>query len=261
MTDETDPPPRRRRVDPRVIGRLGPVARASMAPALRSVFPTRVRGVHHVPTAGPAIIAPNHLSVFDSAVLIGALPRTCTFIGKAEYLDDWKTRTLFPAFGMIPVERSGGGAARAALDEATRVLERGELFVIYPEGTRSRDGLLHRGKTGVARLSLRTGAPIIPVGLRGTDRVQPADQPLPRPFRRVSVSFGEPIDPSVVDDRPGDGMAGRDLTDRVMFEIQRLSRQTYVDAYGPGGDRSDGPDASSRGRLTPERRRSDTVLP
>ncbi len=235
MTEESDTPrPRPRTVDPRLVGSLSPFLRASMSPALRTLFPTRVSGRRHIPTSGPAIIAPNHLSVFDSPVLIGALPRKCTFIGKAEYLDDWKTRTLFPAFGMIPVERSGGVAAQAALDQATEVLDRGELFVIFPEGTRSRDGLLHRGKTGVARLAMRTGAPIIPIGLRGTDRVQPADQPVPRMFRRVKVAIGSAIDPGESIERTGDAMAQRDLTDRVMFDISELSGQTYVDSYGPG---------------------------
>ena len=255
-------PPRVRRADPRLIGRLNPFARASMAPALRTVFPTSVRGRQHVPTTGPAIIAPNHLSVFDSAVLIGALPRKCTFIGKAEYLDDWKTRTLFPAIGMIPVERAGGDAARVALDEATRVLDRGELFVIYPEGTRSRDGLLHRGRTGVARLALRTGAPIIPVGIRGTERVQPADQPVPIPFRRSRVRFGAPVDPEVALEAIGDGYVQRDLTDRVMYEIAQLSGQTYVDTYGPGERRTSGPDDTERERLDAnDRRPSSSVLP
>ncbi|HEU5082639.1 MAG TPA: lysophospholipid acyltransferase family protein, partial [Acidimicrobiales bacterium] len=154
-----------------------------------------------------------------------------SYVGKAEYLDDWKTKHLFPALGMIPIHRGGGSSSQRALDTAAEVLQRGELFGIYPEGTRSRTGKLHRGHTGPARLALRTGAPIIPVGLRGTDHLQPTGAPLPRPFRSCQVNIGPPIDVSRYRDRADDRLVLRQLIDEVMFEIRKLSGQEYVDVY------------------------------
>ena len=144
-------------------GRLYPLARGLIRPATKVVWPVDIEGLDHLPPSGGAIIAPNHISFLDSVVLIGVLPRRITYVGKAEYLDNWKTRFLFPAVGMIPIDRTGGKASMAALDTAARVLESGQLFGIFPEGTRSRDGLLYRGRTGIARLALRTGVPVVPV--------------------------------------------------------------------------------------------------
>src|SRR3546814_6538641 len=131
---------------------------------------------------------------------------------------DWgKTRHIFPAIGMIPIDRGGGSASQRALDTAARVLDQGELFGIYPEGTRSRDGRLHRGKTGPARLALRTGAPIIPVGLRGTDHLQPAGAAFPQPFRSCQLTLGAPIDVHRYLARADDRLVLRQITDVVMF--------------------------------------------
>ncbi len=215
----------------REAGRLYPVAKAVLTPAFRFLWRFRVEGLEHVPRSGPAIVAPNHTSVIDSFFLPCVLPRRITFVGKAEYLDDWKTRHLFPALGMIPIDRRGGDAAEAALAAAERVLHAGELFGIYPEGTRSRSGNLHRGHTGPARLALRTGAPIIPVGLIGTRDIQPPDAPVPRPFRPVIVRFGRPIDVERYRHRADDRLLLRQLIDEVMFEIRELTGQTYVNAY------------------------------
>jgi 1-acyl-sn-glycerol-3-phosphate acyltransferase len=212
-------------------GQLYPVAKALIAPATKFIFPTRITGLEHIPRNGPAMIAPNHISFFDSVVLIGVLPRRISFVGKAEYLDNWKTRYLLPAVGMIPIERSGGKQSLEALDTAAGVLERGEVFGIFPEGTRSRDGLLHKGRTGMARLALRTGAPIIPVGLRGTDRIQPPGSSVPRPFVRCEVHFGKPIDMSRFAARTLGAATYRTITDEVMYEIAQLSGQQYVDRY------------------------------
>jgi len=159
------------------------------------------------------------------------LPRRITYVGKAEYLDDWKTKYLFPAMGMIPIDRSGGSASAAALDAAAGVLERGELFGIYPEGTRTRDGRLHRGHTGVARLALRTNSPIVPTAVIGTDEVQPVDSSVPKFFKRVHIRFGRPVAVDRYLDRPDDRMVLRQITDEVMFEIAALSGQEYVDTY------------------------------
>ena len=184
-----------------------------------------------MPETGGAIFAPNHLSVLDHFVLGAALPRCITFVGKAEYMDSWKTKYIFPALGMIPIDRSGGSAAEGALNAACSVLQAGEFFGIYPEGTRSRDGKLHRGHTGVARLALRTGCPIFPVGLQGTLEVQPPDSPMPRPFRMMRVRIGEPVDVTRYAERADDRLVLRQITDEVMFEIRNLSGQEYVDSY------------------------------
>jgi len=213
------------------VGQLYGVARAVLDPLIRFGWNLEVVGLDHVPATGGAIIAPNHLSVIDHFVVGAALPRRITYVGKAEYLDSWKTRYLFPAMGMIPIDRGGGSAAQRALDAAAGLLGSGELFGIYPEGTRSRDRLLHKGHTGVARLALRTGCPIVPVGLQGTDEVQPPDRPYPHPFRMMRVRFGPAIDVRRYADRAGDRLVLRQITDEVMFEIGRLSGQRYVDTY------------------------------
>ena len=196
----------------------------------RRLWRFTINGVENVPTAGPALICPNHLSFCDSVFVPAALPRRCWAIGKAEYMDSWKTRHLFPALGMIPVDRSGGKSSAAALDAAAEVLDDGRLFMIYPEGTRSRSGNLHKGRTGAARLAIRCDAPIIPVGLIGTPEIQPPDQFTMSPFKDVTVSFGEPIRAGDFGS-PADPRIHRTMIDAVMFEIARLSGQTYVDTY------------------------------
>jgi 1-acyl-sn-glycerol-3-phosphate acyltransferase len=213
----------------REYGRLYPIARAVLTPLFKAGWRTHVEGLEHVPD-GRGIICPNHVSVLDSFFVPFALPRRITYVGKAEYMDDWKTRYVFPAIGMIPIDRSGGDAAQAALDAAAGVLEADELFGIYPEGTRSRDGLLHRGHTGAARLAFRTGSPIVPVGLVGTREVQPPDAPVPNLFRPVWVRFGRPVEVGGVDADP-DHRLLREVTDEVMYEIKHLSGQEYVDSY------------------------------
>ncbi len=217
--------------DTREYGRLYPVAKAVVKPVVDALWRINVTGLHHVPDEGPAIFCPNHISFIDSLVLPAVLPRRISYVGKAEYMDSWKTRYIFPAIGMIPIDRGGGSASQRALDTAARVLERGEFFGIYPEGTRSRSGNLHRGHTGPARLALRTGAPIIPVGLSGTDRMQPAGAALPTPFLSCQVNIGAPIDVSRYAGRADDRLVLRQLIDEVMFEIKHLSGQEYVDTY------------------------------
>lgn len=217
--------------DDREYGKLYPAAKAVIQPAMHALWRINVTGLHHVPDEGPAIFCPNHISFIDSLVLPCVLPRRISYVGKAEYLDDWKTKHLFPALGMIPIDRGGGSASQRALDTAARVLDRGEFFGIYPEGTRSRTGMLHRGHTGPARLALRTGAPIIPVGLRGTDHLQPTGTAVPRPFRSCQVHIGRPIDVTRYLDRADDRLVLRQLIDEVMFAIRKLSGQEYVDVY------------------------------
>jgi 1-acyl-sn-glycerol-3-phosphate acyltransferase len=215
----------------REFGWLYPVARAVLTPVFRFGWRIHVEGARNLPASGGAVICPNHVSVIDSFLLPSVLPRRITFVGKAEYLDNWKTKHLFPALGMIPIDRSGGDSSRKALDAAAGVLEGGELFGIYPEGTRSRDGRLHRGHTGPARLALRTGAPLVPVGLLGTREIQPPGQNVPNPFRPCVIRIGRPIDVGRYRDRCDDHLILRELTDELMFEIRELSGQEYVDEY------------------------------
>jgi 1-acyl-sn-glycerol-3-phosphate acyltransferase len=225
-------------------GRLFPVARAVLAPMMRFAWRIHTEGLDNLPTDGPAILCPNHTSVLDSfflpiALLPAARGRRVMFVGKAEYLDDWKTRHLFPAMGMIPIDRSGGEAAQRALDLAAGAIDQGQLFGIYPEGTRSRDGRLHKGHTGPARLAFRTGAPLVPVGIVGSRRIQPPEAKLPRIFEPCMVRIGRPIDPLHYQDRAHDRLALRQITDELMFEIRTLSGQDYVDEYATKGRSSD----------------------
>lgn len=214
-------------------GALQTIVRKVIGPLFRAGFKLDVRGVENLPTSGPAIIAANHTSVLDSFIVPAVLPRKVTYVGKAEYLDDWKTKHIFPALGMIPIDRSGGNAAQAALDLAARVLDDGEFFAIYPEGTRSRTGVLYKGRTGVARLSHRTGAPIIPVGLQGMREIQPPDAPFPRFFKPATISFGEPLHPNEFGDATEDPLVYRAMTDSLMFAIRQLSGQEYENRYAP----------------------------
>ena len=215
----------------RQYGRLYPVARAVLTPPFKLLWRLRVSGLEHVPASGSAILCPNHTSVIDSFFLPLSLPRRITFVGKAEYMDSWKTKYLFPAMGMIPIDRGGGSATERALDTAAGVLERGELFGIYPEGTRARDGKLHKGHTGPARLAVRTLSPIIPVGIKGTRDIQPPDAKVPKPFKTAEVRFGRPIRVEKYQGREEDHLIYRQIIDEVMYEIRALSGQEYVDTY------------------------------
>ena len=237
--------------DDREYGRAYPVAKAIVKPTMKLLWRVHTTGLHNVPQQGPAIFCPNHISFFDSLVLPCVLPRRISYVGKAEYMDSWKTRYVFPAIGMIPIERTGGSASQRALDVAAGVLARDEFFGIYPEGTRSRDGRLHRGHTGAARLALRTGAPLVPVGIRGTDHVQPAGAALPTPFTSCQVSIGEPVHVTRYLDRLDDHLLLRQLTDEVMFEIRKLSGQEYVDTYAGRPDKTEQAEAPAAVAVDP----------
>ena len=219
---------------PQMTGRFGlgyALARLIVTPLYRMLWRVRVEGGERLPRRGPAIVAANHVSFFDSVVLIMSMRRTLSFVGKAEYLDSWKTRRVLPALGMIPVDRSDGRRALVALKTATGLLRAGKLFAIYPEGTRSRDGDLHAGHTGAAYLSMATGVPIVPTGIVGTDHVQPPGTRLPRPFRPVTIRFGTPIDPTIY---AGSRRHRRRLiTDDVMTAIGSLSGQHQADLPPP----------------------------
>jgi 1-acyl-sn-glycerol-3-phosphate acyltransferase len=205
--------------------------KAVLTPILRLSYRVRVEGKEHLPSKGPVILAANHRSFLDSIFLPLVLRRRVTFVAKAEYFDSKKTAWFFHGVGQIPIRREGGSASDRALASASEVLEAGGLFGIYPEGTRTRDGYTHRGHTGVARLAQRTGAPIVPVGMVGTDECQPTDKKLPRIFRTVNVRFGNPITADRYAD-DAEGIALRQLTDEIMFEIVQLcERYEYRDTY------------------------------
>ena len=206
-----------------------------LGPWLKLIFRPRVEGRDHVPDSGPAIIASNHLSFSDSIFLPLMVKRKVTFVAKAEYftgkgIKGWLTRMFFVGTGMIPLNRSGGRAAQAALDNQLRVLRGGNLAGIYPEGTRSPDGRLYRGKTGVARLALDSGAPVIPVVMLNADEIQPPGKLIPR-IKRVKIRFGEPLDFSRYANMTGDRFVERAITDEIMYELMELSGREYVDVY------------------------------
>jgi 1-acyl-sn-glycerol-3-phosphate acyltransferase len=209
--------------------RLYRVLRSVVTPLYRGFTRVAVEGRDRIPRRGGVIIAANHISFFDSVALLQAITRRSYFIGKAEYMKSRTTRALFPAMGLIPIDREQARKAMATLDVAATVLERGGVLCIYPEGTRSRDGLLHRGHTGVAQLALMSGAPIVPVGLVGTDRIQPVGARVPRPFRRATVRFGEPIEPAAYGGPPR--RRRQRMTDDLMEAIRRLSGQTVSDEF------------------------------
>ncbi len=218
------------------------IVKIILTPILRIAYRIRVEGQDHLPKSGPVILAANHRSFLDSIFIPLIVRRRVTFVAKAEYFDDPKTAWFFRAVGQIPIRREGGSASEGALAAARDVLEGGGVFGIYPEGTRTRDGYLHKGKTGVARLALGTGAPIVPVGLIGTDECQPTDKKLPRLFRKVTIRFGPPLAMGHYIDRPDDRLVLRQITDELMFEIGELSGYEYRDTYASKSDAAGGHD-------------------
>jgi len=210
-------------------------------PIARAVWRPTVTGLEQVPDAGPVILASNHLSFADSVVIPVVVPRKVVFLAKSDYFDGRGvkgalSRAWFTVLGMLPVDRDDAKAALASLDTALEVLGRGEAFGIYPEGTRSRDGRLYRGRTGVAQLALVSGAPVVPVGLRGTENLQPVGARLPRVVP-VTVTFGAPIHAQGRFDGVPLGRARRDLTDEIMAAIRDLSGQEQAGVYNERGDR------------------------
>ncbi|ADI05583.1 1-acyl-sn-glycerol-3-phosphate acyltransferase [Streptomyces bingchenggensis BCW-1] len=209
--------------------------KAVLGPLMRLMFRPQVEGAERIPGSGPVILAGNHLTFIDSMILPLVCDRQVVFIGKDEYVTGkgLKGRLMawfFTGVGMIPVDRDGGHGGVAALMTGRRVLEEGRMFGIYPEGTRSPDGRLYRGRTGIARLTLMTGAPVVPFAMIGTDRLQPGGKGLPRPGR-VTVRFGEPLEFTRYEGMDRDRFVLRAVTDEVMSEVMRLSGQEYVDMY------------------------------
>ena len=207
------------------------VIKALLTPILRVFYKVRVEGLEHVPTNGAAILAGNHLAVCDSFFLPLVLKRRITFVAKAEYFEDKKTAWFFRAVGQIPVKRGGGPASQRALESAREVLDTGDLFGIYPEGTRSPDGRLYKGHTGVARLALQAKVPVVSVACVGTREAQPIGKAVPRLFMPITIRFSRPLDFARYQDRSDDPLVLRQVTDEIMFELRELSSQEYVNRY------------------------------
>jgi 1-acyl-sn-glycerol-3-phosphate acyltransferase len=208
--------------------------RAFLTPILMLTFRPKVRGLRNVPTRGPVIIASNHLSFSDSIFMPLVVPRKVTFLAKSEYFTSPGPKGLlkkltFIALGQVPVDRSGGRRSEAALITGLKVLADGDCLGIYPEGTRSPDGRLYKGRTGIARLAIESGAPVIPVAMFNTDKIQPTGKVIPN-VKRVEMSFGKPM---YFEGDPTDLQHLRDVTDDIMNAIQSMSGQEYIDIYAP----------------------------
>ncbi|PKV84394.1 1-acyl-sn-glycerol-3-phosphate acyltransferase [Streptomyces sp. TLI_146] len=208
---------------------------ALLGPLLRLLFRPRIEGLEHIPDEGPAIVAGNHLSFSDHFLMPVMLKRRITFLAKQEYftgpgIKGRLTAAFFRAVGQIPVDRSGKEAGQAAIREGLGVLRRNELLGIYPEGTRSHDGKLYKGKVGVAVMALKAQVPVIPCAMVGTFEIQPPGQVMPK-IRRVTIRFGEPLDFSRYTGMENEKAVLRAATDELMYKILELSGQEYVDRY------------------------------
>jgi 1-acyl-sn-glycerol-3-phosphate acyltransferase len=205
------------------------VLHVALRPAVAAIYRPRTAGLEHIPASGPAILASNHLSFIDHFFLPAVVERPIFFLGKSDYFRGWQ-RLFFENVGVMPVHREGGDAGEASLRKGQEILESGRLLGIYPEGTRSPDGRLYRGKTGPVRLAFRTGAPLIPVAMIGTFEILPAGAVIPK-IRPVGIRVGPPLDLSPYADAEHDRVALRSATDALMHELKRLSGQQYVDEY------------------------------
>jgi 1-acyl-sn-glycerol-3-phosphate acyltransferase len=228
-----------------------------LGPLLSLLGRPKIEGLEYVPTSGPAILASNHLAVMDSFFLPLVVRRRITFLAKSEYftgtgLKGWFSRWFFTAAGQVPIDRTDADAAQAALTTAQRLLGEGKLLGMYPEGTRSPDGRLYKGKTGLGRLALETGVPVIPVAMIGTDVVNPPGTTMLR-FGRVTVRFGKPMDFSRFEGLAGNRFIERAVTDEVIYELMGLSGQEYVDIYAASiKERGNGAGSTSEATRIPE---------
>jgi len=206
-----------------------------LGPILRLLFRPWVEGVENIPTEGAAILVSNHLSFSDSIFLPLVVSRRVTFLAKSDYftgrgVKGRATAAFFKGAGQLSVDRSGGRAGQAAVNSGLKILRRGELLGIYPEGTRSPDGRLYRGRTGVGRMALQAGCPVLPVAMIGTDKAQPAGKRVPK-IMRIGVRIGKPLDFSRYEGMEDDRFVLRSVTDEIMYELMLLSHQEYVDMY------------------------------
>jgi len=204
-------------------------------PILKTVFRPWVTGLDNIPKTGGVILASNHLSFIDSVFLPLVIDRRIFFLAKSDYfrgkgLKGWATKAFMNGTGMLPIDRSGGKASEASLNTGLRVLHEGEVLGIYPEGTRSPDGKMYRGRTGVARMILEGDVPVVPVAMIDTEKVMPIGSKLPK-VRRLGIVIGEPLDFSRFKGLEGDRFILRSITDEIMYELNRISGQEYVDVY------------------------------
>lgn len=221
-----------------------------VVPVLRVLFRYEVHGHHNIPKHGPAIIASNHLALLDSAFIPGAIRRHIAFLAKEQFFagkgfGPWIRRSFMGAMKQLEIDRGGGSASSSSLGGGVTVLREGRLLGIYPEGTRSRDGRLHRGRTGIARMLLDTPVPVIPTSISGTRGILPKGSRFPKFGIRIIVTFGEPLDFSRYAGLAEDRFVLRSITDEIMHEIQRLSGQEYVDVYASNARRPSKVDAAA----------------
>jgi 1-acyl-sn-glycerol-3-phosphate acyltransferase len=229
-----------------------------LGPAIDKVFRPIVEGVENVPTSGPAILASNHLSFADWVFMPLVLDRRVTFVAKSDYftgvgVKGWAQRRFFAGTGQVPIDRSGGRASEGALRAGLKVLERGELFGIYPEGTRSHDGRLYKGRTGVARMALLAKVPVVPTAVIGTDEIAPPGKIITK-IVSPTVRFGTPLDFSRYEGMEGDRFVLRSITDEIMYAIMELSGQEYVDLYAPAAKEAAAREAAAaeRDEISPQ---------
>jgi len=202
-----------------------------LGPLLRLLYRPKAKGLENIPADGPVILACNHQSFIDSFFVPLVVKRQVVFLGKADYFSTRRTAWFFKAAGVIPVRREGGSASEAAIQAGVRELRNGHLVGIYPEGTRSPDGRLYRGKTGVARMALLARCPVVPVASFGTRELQPIGKKMPKLSGRIEVQFGKPLSFERFYGQEADRFVLRSITDEVMYEIMMLSGQEYVDEY------------------------------
>ncbi|RCW44044.1 1-acyl-sn-glycerol-3-phosphate acyltransferase [Halopolyspora algeriensis] len=224
-----------------------------LGPLLKLWCRPKIKGREYIPETGAAILVSNHLAVADSFFMPLKLSRRVTFLAKREYftgkgLKGALKRYFFSGIGQVPIDRSSGAAAQAALDTGVRLLGEGRLLGVYPEGTRSPDGRLYKGKTGVARMALEANVPVIPIAMVGTERVNPIGSTVWRPYR-VKVKVGKPLDFSRYEGLAGDRFVERSITDEIMYALMELSGQEYVDVYAAKAK----DDLETRGRVVTKR--------
>lgn len=206
-----------------------------IGPLLTTVFRPWVKGLENVPRTGPLIVVCNHLSFVDSVFLPLKIDRQMAFLAKSDYftgkgIKGWFIRFFMTSAGQLPIDRSGGKASEASLNAGLQVLAGGGVLAIYPEGTRSPDGRMYRGRTGVARIILEAHVPVIPAAVIGTEKVMPLGSNIPK-VHRVGVVIGEPLDFSRFEGMESDRFVLRSITDEIIYEMNKLSEQEYVDVY------------------------------
>jgi 1-acyl-sn-glycerol-3-phosphate acyltransferase len=228
-----------------------------LGPLLRGLWRPWAEGLENIPDDRPAIIASNHLSFCDSFFMPVMVPRKVTFLAKAEYfttpgVKGFFSRMFMSGIGQVPIDRSDADSSQDALNTGVRVLRAGKLLGIYPEGTRSPDGRLYRGKTGIARMVLETGAVVVPCAMVDTAIIQPAGRLLPKLRPRPGVRFGKPLDFSRYEGMSGDRFVERSMTDEIMYELMELSGQEYVDKYAASVKKAQGTDTGFGAREAAE---------